>query len=317
MTSMHTYHFLQVDVFTDVPFGGNPLAVFPDAQGLSTADMQRLALELNLSETAFVLPPDAAGADFKVRIFTPRAELPFAGHPLVGTHWVLAHLGRVPLLEPATEVTFELGVGLRTASLEVASGKVTRVVTTHQRPQFLAVAGAEQLARLAAALRLPVEAITATGQPAQVVSTGLPALFVPIRSLNDTSRINSMDLDTTALGLVCAELGIQGVEVAVFCAETVHPDRHVHLRFFAPSFGVPEDPATGSASGGLASYLVHHGLIAPTLPATTIHTEQGLELGRPSKVTVEVEGPPGDISMVRVSGDVVPVMEGTFRWDPS
>ena len=112
---MPIYQFLQVDVFTDAPFGGNPLAVFPDAAGLTGQQMQQLALELNLSETTFVLPPDMPGADFKVRIFTPKAELPFAGHPLVGTHWVLAHLGRVKLAEPITEVTFELGVGLRTA----------------------------------------------------------------------------------------------------------------------------------------------------------------------------------------------------------
>lgn len=311
---MPTYHFLQVDVFTDTPFGGNPLAVFPDAQGLSPTDMQRLALELNLSETTFVLPPEAEGADFKVRIFTPRRELPFAGHPLVGTHWVLAHLGRVALAEPATEVTFELGVGLRAATLEVAEGELVRVVTAHQRPQFLAAADDSQVARLAAAVNLPKEAITGTGKPVQVVSTGLPALFVPIRSLDETSRIDPMALDTRTLGEVCAELGVHGVELAVFCTETVHPDRHGHMRFFAPSFGIPEDPATGSASSGLAAYLVHHGLVTCTLPVTTIHTEQGLEMGRPSKVTVEVDGPPDDISMVRVSGDVVLVMEGAFSW---
>jgi trans-2,3-dihydro-3-hydroxyanthranilate isomerase len=96
---MREYRFIQVGVFTDIPFGGNPLAVFPEAEGLTTGEMQRLALEMNLSETTFVLPPQAAKADFKVRIFTPAAELPFAGHPVVGTHWVLAHLGRVKLCE--------------------------------------------------------------------------------------------------------------------------------------------------------------------------------------------------------------------------
>lgn len=92
---MEEYRFIQVDVFTNEPFGGNPLAVFPDAEGLTTEEMQRLAREMNLSETTFVLPPQTPEADFKVRIFTPAAELPFAGHPVVGTHWVLAHLGRV------------------------------------------------------------------------------------------------------------------------------------------------------------------------------------------------------------------------------
>jgi len=311
---MPSYQFVQVDVFTDVPFGGNPLAVFPDAAGLTSQQMQQLALELNLSETTFVLPPETPGADFKVRIFTPKAELPFAGHPLVGTHWVLAHLGRVALREPITEVTFELGVGLRTARLHVAGGRVMRVVTDHQAPEFLATASSQQVERLAAALKLPAAAILDTGKPAQAVSTGFPQLFVPVRSLAEVQAIDPLSLDAAGLGQVCAELGLPGADVAIFCLETVCPDRDVHMRFVAPHHGIPEDPATGSASGGLASYLVHHGLIPATPPLTTIITEQGLEMGRPSKVTVEVEGTADAISMVRVSGDVVLVMEGVFNW---
>jgi trans-2,3-dihydro-3-hydroxyanthranilate isomerase len=297
-----------------VPFGGNPLAVFPDAVGLTSQQMQQLALELNLSETTFVLPPEAPGADFKVRIFTPKAELPFAGHPLVGTHWVLAHLGRASLREPVTEVTFELGVGLRTARLYVADGRVTRVVTDHQAPQFLATASQQQVERLAAALKLPAAAILDTGKPVQAVSTGFPQLFVPVRSLAEVQGIDPLSLDAAGLGQVCAEMGLPGADVAIFCLETVHPDRHVHMRFVAPHHGIPEDPATGSASGGLASYLVHHGLIPATPPLTIIVTEQGIEMGRPSKVTVEVEGTARDIRMVRVSGDVVLVMEGELNW---
>lgn len=312
--SMPSYHFLQVDVFTDEPFGGNPLAVFPDAQGLSSADMQRLALELNLSETTFVLPAEQAGADFKVRIFTPREELPFAGHPLVGTHWALAHLGRVDLVEPATEVVFELGVGLRPATLLVEGGRVRRVVTAHQRPEFGAIASMEQVKLLAQALNLPVEAIAGSGLPVQVVSTGLPQLFVPVRSLAEVSAIEAAAVDGRRLGQVCREMGLSSVMAAVFTMETELPGRDVHLRFFAPSVGVPEDPATGSASGGLGSYLVRNRLVAVTGPTTMIVTEQGLEMGRPSKVFVEVDGSPEAIGMVRVSGDVVPVMAGDFRW---
>lgn len=306
------YHTL--DVFTARPFGGNPLAVFPDAAGLTAQQMQRLALELNLSETTFVLPPETPGADFKVRIFTPKAELPFAGHPLVGTHWALAHLGRIALREPVTEVTFELGVGLRTARLDVANGRVTRVVTDHQAPQFLAAASPQQVQRLAAALKLPAAAILDTAQPAQAVSTGFPQLFVPVRSLAEVQAIDPLSLDAAGLGQVCAELDLPGADVAIFCLETIHPDRVVHMRFVAPHHGIPEDPATGSASGGLASYLVHHGLVPATPPLTVITTEQGSEMGRPSKVTVEVEGTAETISMVRVSGDVVLVMEGVFNW---
>lgn len=311
---MPRYHFLQVDVFTDVPFGGNPLAVFPDAAGLTGQQMQQLALEMNLSETTFVLPPETPGADFKVRIFTPKAELPFAGHPLVGTHWALAHLGRIALQEPVTEVTFELGVGLRTARLHVADGRVTRVVTDHQAPQFLATASPAQVERLAAALTLPAAAIQNTGKPAQAVSTGFPQLFVPARSLAEVQAIDPISVDSASLGQVCSELSLPGADVAIFCLETVHPDRDVHMRFVAPHHGIPEDPATGSASGGLASYLVRHSLVPATPPMTTIVTEQGIEMGRPSKVTVEVEGTAEAISMVRVSGDVVLVMSGVFEW---
>lgn len=311
---MLRYEFLQVDVFTDVPFGGNPLAVFPDAAGLSDRQMQQLALELNLSETTFVLPPERPGADFRVRIFTPRAELPFAGHPLVGTHWVLAHLGRVALVEPVTEVTFELGVGLRTARLHVADGRVTRVVTDHQAPQFLAAASREQVERLAAALKLHPAAILDTGQPVQAVSTGFPQLFIPVRSLAEVQGIDPLSVDAALLGQVCSELDLPGADVALFCLETVYPDRHVHMRFLAPHHGIPEDPATGSASGGLAAYLVHHGLIPAADPVTTVHTEQGLEMHRPSHVVVEVEGPAHGIRMVRVSGDVVKMMEGMVVW---
>ena len=311
---MLRYEFLQVDVFTDVPFGGNPLAVFPDAAGLSDRQMQQLALELNLSETTFVLPLETPGADFRVRIFTPKAELPFAGHPLVGTHWVLAHLGRVALVEPVTEVTFELGVGLRTARLHVADGRVTRVVTDHQAPHFLATAGRAQVDRLAAALRLPSAAILDTGKPVQALSTGFPQLFVPVRSLAEVQGIDPLSVDVASLGQVCSELDLPGADVALFCLETVYPDRHVHMRFLAPHHGIPEDPATGSASGGLASYLVHHRLLPATPQLTTVVTEQGIEMGRPSKVTVEVEGTAEDIRMVRVSGDVAPVMEGAFNW---
>lgn len=311
---MPAYHFIQVDVFTDTPFGGNPLAVFPDAAGLSTEDMQRLALELNLSETTFVFPPETLGADFKVRIFMPVTEIPFAGHPLVGTHWVLAHLGRVRLVEPVTTVTFELGVGLRSAQLWVAHGQVRRVVTDHQRPEFLAAATADQVRRLARALTLPFEAIADVGTPVQVVSTGFPQLFVPVRSLREVSDIRPTHLDGAELSALCAELGLTAVDVAVFTLETALPGRNVHMRFFAPASGVPEDPATGSASGGLASYLVHHHLLPATCPVTLVQTEQGLEMGRPSHVTVEVEGTADELSMVRVSGDVVKVMEGTFQW---
>ena len=209
---------------------------------------------------------------------------------------------------------FDLGVGLRKAVLHVVDGAVTQVVTDHQAPQFLATASDEQVARLAGALRLPVDAITDTGKPVQVVSTGYRQLFVPLRSLAEVAAIDPLSLDVGVLVELCDELDLPGPDVAVFSMETTLPDRNVHMRFFAPHHGIPEDPATGSASGGLASYLVHHHLLPSTPPVTVVQTEQGLEMGRPSQVTVAVEGTASEITMVRVSGDVVKVMEGVFKW---
>lgn len=306
---MKEYHFIQVDVFTDKPFGGNPLAVFPEAEGLTTEEMQCLAREMNLSETTFVLPPQSPDADFKVRIFTPAAELPFAGHPVVGTHWVLAHLGRVELREPVTRVHFELGVGVLPADLHVTGGRVERVVMTQGRPTFHGVL--EDVTDLAAGLGLPPEAITETGLPVQVVSTGLPQMIVPVRSLAEVQALNPGRLNTAALDRACRAVGAEEC-VMLFTFETERPEATVHVRMFAPLLGVPEDPATGSANGALGAYLAHH------LPVTepTVHTvsEQGAEMGRPSTLYVEVDLSGGEPVAVRVGGQVVPVVEGVARF---
>jgi trans-2,3-dihydro-3-hydroxyanthranilate isomerase len=307
---MKEYHFIQVDVFTDRPFGGNPLAVFPDAQGLTSEEMQCLAREMNLSETTFVLPPEAPGADFTVRIFTPATELPFAGHPVVGTHWVLAQLGRVPLREPVTQVHFELGVGVLPADLHVAAGKVQRVVMTQARPAFYAVL--EDLTDLAAGLGLPVEAIARTGLPVQVVSTGLPQMMVPIRSLAEVHSLDAAQLDMAALNRAFETIGSK--HALVFTFETEQPESTVHVRMFAPADGVPEDPATGSANGALGAYLVHHRAVPITGRTVHIVSEQGIELSRPSKLYIDADVDNGDPVTIRVGGQVVPVAEGIVRF---
>lgn len=307
---MKEYRFVQVDVFADQPFGGNPLAVFPEAEGLATEEMQQLAREMNLSETTFVLPPRAQGADFRVRIFTPAAELPFAGHPVVGTHWVLAQLERVALQEPVTQVRFELGVGVLPADLHVAGGQVGRVVMTQGRPTFHAVL--EDVAELAEGLGLPPGAITGTGWPVQVVSTGVPQMMVPVRSLDQVQALDANRLNVAALSRVCRAAGTDCVMVFTF--ETEQPQSTVHVRMFAPLLGVPEDPATGSANGALGAYLVHHRAVPVTEFTTHILSEQGAELGRPSTLYVEVDSKGEEITAVRVGGQVVPVAEGVVRF---
>lgn len=307
---MKEYRFIQVDVFTDVPFGGNPLAVFPEAEGLTAKEMQQLALEMNLSETTFVLPSQAPEVDFKVRIFTPAAELPFAGHPVVGTHWVLAHLWRVELREPMTRVQFELGVGVLPADLHVTDGQVERVVMTQGRPTFHTVL--EDVTDLAAGLGLPPTAITETGLPVQIVSTGVPQMMVPIRSLAEVQGLDAGKLNTAALNRVCREVSTECVMVFTF--ETERPESTVHVRMFAPLLGVPEDPATGSANGALGAYLVHHRAVPVTEPTTYIVSEQGAEIGRPSAVYVEVDSAGDEVTAVRVGGQVVLVAEGVVRF---
>jgi trans-2,3-dihydro-3-hydroxyanthranilate isomerase len=307
---MREYRFVQVDVFTDTPFGGNPLAVFPDAQGLTTEEMQRIAQEMNLSETTFVLPPQAPHADFKVRIFTPVKELPFAGHPVVGTHWVLAHLGRVPLREPLTRVTFELGVGVLPGDLHVTDGQVERVVMTQDRPTFHALL--EDVGELASGLGLPPEAITETDLPVHVVSTGVPQMMVPIRSLEEVQRLDGGELNVTALNRACRTVGTECVMVFTF--ETERPQSTVHVRMFAPLLGVPEDPATGSANGALGAYLVQHAALPLTESTVHIVSEQGAELNRPSTLLVEVDHRDGAPTAVRVGGKVAPLIEGLIRF---
>ena len=307
---MKEYRFIQVDVFTNTAFGGNPLAVFPEAEGLTTEEMQFLAREMNLSETTFVLPAQAPGGDFKVRIFTPVTELPFAGHPVVGTHWVLAHLGLVSLREPVTRVRFELGVGVLPADLYVADGQVQRVVMTQDRPTFQAVL--EDVTDLAAGLGLAPEAITGVGIPVQVVSTGVPQMMVPVRSLAEVQGLDAKRLNISSLNQACHAVGTECV--LVYTLHTERSEATAHVRVFAPLLGVPEDPATGSANGALGAYLVRYECVLVDGPTVYMCNEQGAELGRPSTVYVEVDRTDEEVTAVRVGGEVVSVAEGVVRF---
>ncbi|MDV2495310.1 MAG: PhzF family phenazine biosynthesis protein [bacterium] len=302
---MPTYRVLQADVFTDRPFGGNPVAVLPEAEGLDEATMQQIAREMNLSETAFVFPPTAPGADVRVRFFTPEREIPFAGHPTLGTHYLLALEGRYELREPVTRIHQEIGLGVLPVDLHVSGGGVAHVVMTQDLPTF----GPEATHRglVTKALSLTPEAL-APGHPVQVVSTGLPHLIIPLSSLK---AIEAARVDLAAMDELAETLEVDCF--MPFSLETVDPAKAVHVRMFAPRLGVPEDPATGSGSGALGAYLARHKLVKATSPTTVIVSEQGLEAGRPSTVRIEVDGT-DDITAVRVGGQVVKVMEGTLTF---
>jgi trans-2,3-dihydro-3-hydroxyanthranilate isomerase len=209
-----------------------------------------------------------------------------------------------------TRVNFELGVGVLPADLHVIGSQVERVVMTQSRPTFHTVL--KDVTQLAAGLGLGSDAITETGLPVQIVSTGVPQMMVPIRSLAEVQALDASKLNTAALNQVCREFGTQCVTVFTF--ETERPEAMVHVHMFAPLLGVPEDPATGSANGALGAYLVHHRAVKVTEPTIHILSEQGAEMSRPSTLYVEVDSTGDEVAAVRVGGQIVLVAEGVVRF---
>ncbi len=301
--------FYQADVFTAQPFGGNPVAIFPDAQGLTDDQLQQIAREMNLSETVFVFPPSDPAAVVRLRIFTPTQEIPFAGHPVVGTMHVLAQLGLIATPEPVTRVVQECNIGLFPVDVLMRDGKVMRVVMTQPAPQFLErIDDTEDLYMVAAALGIPKHTIANNKWPLEVVSTGLPVLIVPVRTL---TAVRSINPDPSAIVDLCGRFGANGI--MAFTTMTVEPFSNVHARMFAPAIGIPEDPATGSASGALGAYLVQHRIVEVG-PMTEIVIEQGYEIDRPSRILVQVESDGEAIQTVKVGGQCVMVVEGCLSF---
>ncbi|MGH7217686.1 MAG: PhzF family phenazine biosynthesis protein [Nitrospiraceae bacterium] len=309
MADLRTLKFYQADVFTGVPFGGNPVAVFPNAQGLNDFELQQIAREMNLSETVFVLPPTDQAAVVRLRIFTPTLEIPFAGHPVLGTFYVLAQLGLIGVTDGTTRVMQECNIGLFPVEIHAQDGEVTRVVMTQPKPLFLGtVDEMEDLLHIAKALGLPKYQIVDTKAPVMVVSTGLPVAIVPVRAL---TAVRSIEPDSAAIVDMCERFGTNGI--MVYTTMTVEDHATVHTRMFAPAIGILEDPATGSASGAMGAYLVHNGLVEVG-PLTEIIIEQGYEIGRPSRILVQVESDDDAIQTVKVGGQVVMVVEGTLTF---
>jgi len=298
---MEALRYLLVDVFSERPFSGNPLAVFPDAGELPGSLMPRIAAELNLSETTFVLPSGRPDCAARVRIFTPRAELPTAGHPTLGTAFVLAALGH---LGPG-RCLLEEGVGPVPVELREDEGRL-RAVMDSPTPELGPVF--DDRGAIAQLLGADPEALHPR-LPVRAVSCGLPYLLVPFASLD---AVRSLRPAFERFDAVLAEAGAG--QVYAFCLEGASPDAAVHARMFAPGLGVPEDPATGSAAGPLGAYLFRYAVLGAG-ERLELEVEQGLELGRPSRLRVEVEGTrPGDPEeaalRVRVGGHCARIGEG-------
>jgi len=297
--------FEQVDVFTDRPFAGNALCVVPDGAGLSTEQMQAIAQEMNLSETTFVLPPTDPQAAYWMRIFTPAKEIPFAGHPSIGTAFVMASAGRLRLQEPVTRIFQQVAVGTLPLDIEVSGGKPGRVIMTQGKPTF--GAPVRDLTPVAQALAVSADILAKTNLPIQAVSTGLRHLLVPLPDLNAVAGLRP---NTTLLDRLLGECDALGC--FAFCLQATTPGTFAHARMFAPGAGVPEDPATGSAAGPLGAYLAVHGVLAKS--QTEFVLEQGIEMGRPSRLWVEViRDAAGMPVTLRVGGTTVPVIRGTIE----
>lgn len=299
---MRKLHYHLVDVFTDRRFGGNPLAVFTNGRGLSTETMQAIAKELNLSETTFVLPPDDPANDWRVRIFTPAAEMPMAGHPTVGTSFVLAWEHLVGVSEQQPVIRLEENVGLIPVTFTFADGQPATATMQQLTPQF----GPVFDDRETIAAMLSLEPAALDDYPLQVVSCGTPFFIVPLKTLDAVRNIRlRIDIWERALANFAAS------KVFVFTRQTEYPGSTVHSRMFAPSLGIREDPATGAASGPLGCYLVKYGLAAGN-PALIV-SEQGVEMGRPSFIHIRIEQTGGQISGVFVGGRCVYVGQGQIE----
>jgi trans-2,3-dihydro-3-hydroxyanthranilate isomerase len=302
------YRFITADVFTDRIFGGNPLAVLPDARGLDGAQMQRVAREFNLSETVFVLPPDDPAHTRRLRIFTPAQEIPFAGHPTVGTAVILAATGAIELAGDTTPITFEVPAGPVPVTIRAAGGRpsfaqLTAPVAPEVRPAPAPDAIAAMLSLAPADLR------TAAGLPA-FVSCGFPLLIVEVAGRAALGRAR---LDMALWQDLLADAWSR--EVYLVSRETADPEADFQVRMFAPAAGITEDPATGGAAAALGGWL---GLRETPPDGTTRHLlVQGLEIGRPSRLEVEVEKRAGTLAAVRVGGAAVLVSEGTLEVPPA
>jgi trans-2,3-dihydro-3-hydroxyanthranilate isomerase len=304
--------FVTCDVFTDRPFTGNPLLVVPDARGLTTAQMQAVAREINYSESTFVLPPKDPAHAYLQRTFVPVKEIPYAGHPTVGTAVVMAALGKIAAGAPdgVHPVTIEVGFGPLACELLKKDGRVSRVRMAQGRPEWKEpVLGDDVKGRIAAGLGVPFDAFH-PDLPPQAVGTGNTFLMVPLATV---SAVSHAVADTRMLNHVEKELGVLGLFFFAF-DESAGPGR-LRARMFAPGAGVPEDPATGSAAGPLGVYLALHGAVPGGLAdgRGRFTIDQGVEMGRPSElgVTVLVEG--GRPSGVRVEGDAVLMMRGEIE----
>lgn len=292
------YKFFTCDVFTRDRFGGNPLAVLPEASGLSAARMQQIAREFNYSETTFVLPPEQ-GQTCRVRIFTPAREVPFAGHPNIGTAFVLASTGALDEFNGTVTVMFEEGAGMVPVDISPIGGGAFRCDL--EAPQGLTLGQTVTAEKAAAALELEPADICLQVHPPQVAGVGLPFLIVQLQDLEALGR-SGYNVP------VLKQLASEGASPDILAYVRLSGSGEIRARMFAPLDGVPEDPATGSANCALAALIGH--CDPAEMGIFRLQITQGVEMGRPSYLEACSTKDKGLITSARIGGDCVMVSEG-------
>ena len=289
--------FVILDVFATGKYTGNQLAVCWNAGNLTDLQMQQIAREINFSETTFITSTEPVNSGYNTRIFTPTTELPFAGHPTLGTAFAIQ---QQILKQQVERVSLNYPVGQISVDLNYINGDLDILWMHQQQPKFSDSLAAEIFADVIGVNPIDID----SGYPIEPVSTGLPFIIIPLKTL---AAVGKARLSLELYARVVADLPAQAI--LIFCPETVAPQRQLHVRVFTECFGIPEDPATGSANGCLAAYLAkHHYFGSPNLDITV---EQGIEMGRSSLLYLRADYTP-DLCPVSIGGRVIKIATGEF-----
>jgi len=288
--------FYIVDVFAEEKYAGNQLAVVRDAKQLSIVEMQKIAKEMHFSETSFILSDKKRKGGYDVRIFTPETELPFAGHPTLGTAYIIL---QEIIKKQANKIILNLKVGQIPVTPTYIKGQPDILWMKQKQPTFGQTFNTETIAQV---LNLSVADVE-TAFPTQEVSTGIPAIIVPLKTLSAIKRARIKQ--DKYLKLI---ENIEAKGLLIFSPETYHRKNHLNVRFFADYYGVPEDPATGSANGCLAAYLIKHNYLGQN--QINIRVEQGYEIGRPSLLLLKARQNKQGRIQVNIGGKIMPTAKG-------
>jgi trans-2,3-dihydro-3-hydroxyanthranilate isomerase len=302
MNQRRELKLLQVDVFTDTPYGGNPAAVILAPESLKENEMAKIAQEMNVRETVFVMKSKVA--DHRFRYMTLRGEIDFSGHATIAAFHALIHEGLVEIYKDETMVSFETNAGLLQA--DIVKNDTTRlheVQITHQKPQFLDTYDPNEFNEVLGITLADIDRLV----PMQTVTTGIPILVVPLSTLKAFEKVEC-DLNR----LVELQKGSDFSSLCVYTRATHDETSDAQVRHFAPSLGVNEDAVSGAAAACVASYMIRYGIIDDTLGVASIVIEQGHSIGRPGRSYVEVRGDKENIELVKVSGTGIVIMTGTL-----